>query len=224
MSREALLVLGMHRSGTSAVAGLLVRLGAQPPKTLMEADADNREGYWESSALCAFHERLLQAAGSRGTRPDISTGVGVRRKPTSALGNECRSLLRAEYGDAHRLVVKDPRICRFVPFWLRILQMEDIVPRVVIVHRSPFEVACSLSVPKWSSIATSRSLSGYGTCWPPSSTRVQRVERSFVIGMFSTTGKRWCGRSNRTWEWDGQLVRPRSTRRSALRESRSTPS
>jgi hypothetical protein len=57
--REALLVLGMHRSGTSAVAGLLVRLGAQPPKTLMEGDADNRKGYWESTALCAFHERLL---------------------------------------------------------------------------------------------------------------------------------------------------------------------
>ena len=146
MSREALLVLGMHRSGTSAVTGLLVRLGAQPPKTLMEGDADNREGYWESRVLCAFHERLLHAAGSRWNAAGRLDRSWCERQATTALGDECRNLLRAEYGDTPRLVVKDPRICRFVPFWLRILQMEGIAPRAVIVHRNPLEVAHSLSM------------------------------------------------------------------------------
>ena len=61
MTRKALLVLGPHRGGTSAVAGLLVRLGAEAPRTLMPADTDNPTGYWESVVLCEFHERLLRA-------------------------------------------------------------------------------------------------------------------------------------------------------------------
>jgi hypothetical protein len=136
----------MHRSGTSAVAGLLVRLGAQPPKTLMEGDADNREGYWESIALCAFHERLLKAAGSRWNAAGHLDRSWCEAQAATALGSECRSVLRAEYGDAPRLVIKDPRICRFVPFWLRLLQMEGIAQHVVIVHRNPFDVARSLAV------------------------------------------------------------------------------
>jgi hypothetical protein len=135
----------MHRSGTSAVAGLLVRLGAQPPKTLMEGDADNRGGYWESTVLCAFHERLLRAAGSRWDAAGRLDRDWCEAQATTGLGNECRTLLRAEYGDAPRFVLKDPRICRFVPFWLRLLQMEGVTPRAVLVHRNPLEVARSLS-------------------------------------------------------------------------------
>ena len=65
MSRTALLVLGMHRSGTSATAGLLVRLGVEAPMMLMPADASNPEGYWESRRLWEVHERLLRDADSR---------------------------------------------------------------------------------------------------------------------------------------------------------------
>jgi hypothetical protein len=112
----------------------------------MDDDASNREGHWESKALCAFHERLLQAAGSRWNAAGHLDRSWIEAQATTALGNECRSLLRAEYGDAPRFVVKDPRICRFVPFWLRILQLEGISPRAVLVHRNPLEVARSLSV------------------------------------------------------------------------------
>src|SRR5690349_10750018 len=63
--RTALLVLGMHRSGTSATAGLLVRMGAQSPASLMRPNADNPRGFWESEAFWGFHERLLHAAGDR---------------------------------------------------------------------------------------------------------------------------------------------------------------
>lgn len=49
MSKKmALVVLGMHRSGTSSVAGALAMLGAQPPKTLLAPSDDNPKGFWES--------------------------------------------------------------------------------------------------------------------------------------------------------------------------------
>jgi len=62
--RQAVLVLGMHRSGTSALAGVIARLGAALPKTQVRADLNNKRGYGESSELVQFHERLLASAGS----------------------------------------------------------------------------------------------------------------------------------------------------------------
>ena len=145
MTREALLVLGPHRGGTSAVAGLLVRLGAAAPRTLMAADAENPAGYWESAALCEFHDRLLHAFG---TRWDAFTRLATDRLQSAmldGLGEEGRRVFRTEFGDSPRLVLKDPRICRFVPFWLRILEVEGILPAAVLVLRSPGDVARSLA-------------------------------------------------------------------------------
>ena len=146
VSREALLVLGMHRSGTSATAGLLVRLGAQGPSMLMPADASNPEGYWESRRLWEVHERLLREIGSRW---DAYTHLDTEKLQSSIsadLKDECRRALLAEFGDASRLVLKDPRMCRFVPFWLRVLESEAVTPAAVLVLRRPAEVARSLGV------------------------------------------------------------------------------
>ena len=143
-TRQALLVLGMHRSGTSATAGLLIRLGAQGPASLMGPTVDNPRGFSESDAFYRFHERLLHDASGRWdswTRfsPDW------RDAPIPAeLANEFRTLLEQEFGRAPLFVVKDPRICRLVPFWLRSLEREGIAVAAIIPVRSPLEVAQSL--------------------------------------------------------------------------------
>ena len=62
--RTAYVVLGMHRSGTSSVAGTLALLGAAAPRTLMGPAQDNPKGFWESQVVTAFNDRLLAAAGS----------------------------------------------------------------------------------------------------------------------------------------------------------------
>ena len=49
--REALLVLGMHRSGTSSIAGAMVRLGGVAPLNLLPPADDNPKGFFESSVL-----------------------------------------------------------------------------------------------------------------------------------------------------------------------------
>ena len=62
--KTALIVLGMHRSGTSSVAGALALAGAAAPKHLMPAAADNPKGFWESSAVADFNDRILNREGS----------------------------------------------------------------------------------------------------------------------------------------------------------------
>lgn len=141
--RTAIVVLGMHRSGTSSVAGALSILGAASPRTLMPAAEDNPKGFWESQVLMAFHDRLLEAGGSnwRDWRPFDLPGV-LDRRPEFLL--EARERLDGEF-DGHELIVfKDPRLCRFFPLWEQVL--EDAGYRIVIVTplRSPTEVAASL--------------------------------------------------------------------------------
>jgi hypothetical protein len=146
VTRRAILVLGMHRSGTSALAGLLVHLGVQGPKTLMEANEYNERGYWESARFHEYHDRLLQAAG---TEWDLWTKVtldGLDPQVARQFDVECQSLLAQEFGDAPLFVMKDPRVCRLVPFWQRQLAAAGVEPTAILTVRSPIEVAKSLAV------------------------------------------------------------------------------
>ena len=59
----ALVVLGMHRSGTSALTGMLHRLGVALGEHLMPATNDNPRGYWEHADIVKVHERLMAALG-----------------------------------------------------------------------------------------------------------------------------------------------------------------
>ena len=62
--RRCLLVLGMHRSGTSALTRVLSLLGADLPATLMPPASDNETGFWEPGPLVDYHDRLLSEFGS----------------------------------------------------------------------------------------------------------------------------------------------------------------
>jgi len=53
----AVLVLGMHRSGTSSVAGALIRLGGGAPLSLIPPLPENPRGFWESSVLTTLNDR-----------------------------------------------------------------------------------------------------------------------------------------------------------------------
>jgi hypothetical protein len=154
--RSAILVLGMHRSGTSAVARVLSLLGADLPKSLMRPAADNPRGFWESQKLMTLHDELLAAAGSswddwRRLPPDwleTVTADGLRARLLACLG--------ADFGKSRLFVVKDPRMCRLVPLWRSLLGQFGASVRVVIPVRNPLEVAASLA--RRNGFSTARSL------------------------------------------------------------------
>ena len=61
--QKAICILGMHRSGTSAIARAVNLLGAYigKPDQLMPPKEDNPDGFWEHLSIHSFHERLLKA-------------------------------------------------------------------------------------------------------------------------------------------------------------------
>lgn len=142
--RTALMVLGMHRSGTSALSGVLHMLGAAAPANLMRSDRNNQRGYWESLPIANLNDRILAAGGSRwwdwAAFEESNLDLAVR----GALEAEIARELEVEYGAAPLIVIKDPRICRIVPLWLRALDRLGFEAKIVIPVRNPLETALSL--------------------------------------------------------------------------------
>jgi glycosyltransferase involved in cell wall biosynthesis len=134
----------MHRSGTSALTRVLGLAGADLPRRLIEARPDNERGYWESADVQESHDRLLDALG-RGWDD-------VRPLPTGWLQSEaalrCRqelvATLHRDFEASTLFVLKDPRLCRLLPLWERVLTDFGADPAYVLVFRNPLEVAESL--------------------------------------------------------------------------------
>src|SRR5436190_13838471 len=142
--RAALFVLGMHRSGTSALAGTLAIVGAKAPRTLMAANDGNARGYWESVRLVELNDEILASAGSHWSDWRPISPQWFHSQEAGLFKTRATELLDSEYGTSPTFVIKDPRACRLVPFWVDVLRAAGAEPKIIVPLRSPLEVAHSL--------------------------------------------------------------------------------
>jgi hypothetical protein len=142
--RRALLVVGMHRSGTSAVTRVLGYLGAGLPATLLPPSEFNEPGYWESSVLMALHDELLASCNSAWDDFSALEDDWYGTETESDFRRRFIEALESEFGEEDLFVLKDPRIVRFIPFWQRLLKEIEVKPLFVVPYRDPFAVAASL--------------------------------------------------------------------------------
>jgi GT2 family glycosyltransferase len=142
---SAIVVAGMHRTGTSAVTRVLALLGIDLPRHLVPGLPNNNDlGFWESVPIAQAHDRFLASIGS--AWDDVSPlppSVFASVKADTFIG-ELDALLDSEYGDSSLFVVKDPRLCRLMPLWIAALKRFGARPSFVITTRNPLEVAGSL--------------------------------------------------------------------------------
>src|SRR5271167_3569026 len=103
----------MHRSGTSAVAGTLTKLGARAPKRLMTANSGNALGYFESVAFMQFHDELLASAGSEWSDWRLFNPGWYQSPEAPEFKRRAKELFAEEFDGSALPVLKDPRICRF---------------------------------------------------------------------------------------------------------------
>ena len=142
--RTCALVLGMHRSGTSALTRVLNLLGCDLPTTLMGADETNEAGHWESTVICKLIDRILASAGTSWDDWGEFNPGWFKSPRMEEFHEEARSVLYEEFGSSRLFVLKDPRICRIVPFWLDVLETAGIRPVIISPVRNPIEVSASL--------------------------------------------------------------------------------
>lgn len=142
--RNCIMVLGMHRSGTSALTRAISLLGAALPKNMLGANPTNETGHWEPLRLLELHDRMLAEAGSRWDdwRPFDPNDLGAAR--LRFYKAEIARLIDEEFGTAPVFVLKEPRISRFVPLYAEILKRMNVDVRYVLTQRNPLAVIASL--------------------------------------------------------------------------------
>ncbi len=135
--RIAVVVLGMHRSGTSALTRSLSLAGlALPPDT---------GRVWESRTIIRLDERILARFGLEWHQPGRIGAERLLGSEFADLHGEALKALGGLFGPTGSFVVKEPRMARLVPFWDRVLRDFGAEPRYVLTLRSPADVASSLA-------------------------------------------------------------------------------
>ena len=143
-----LLLVGMHRSGTSLLGSVLPELGVGMPGDLIAGDAHNPEGYFERKDVTQLQEKLLIEldrfwAGPRGAQPLPSQWKSDPATLNCEQG--LRSLLKEEaLRQQGPWAIKDPRSSVFLPLWRQLCKELDIPLRLVLAVRDPEAVVASV--------------------------------------------------------------------------------
>lgn len=125
------------------VANLLSAMGVPFGDRLMPPGKDNPKGFFEDIDFVDLNDRLLQHSGCKWSSPEFPSERDQWSVPK--LQEEAGRLLDKRLTDnAGVFGLKDPRMCRLLPFWRYPLLMLNVKVRCVIVIRHPFAIASSL--------------------------------------------------------------------------------
>lgn len=141
----AVLIVGMHRSGTSALGGVLNLLGVPAPEAQVTTDHHNQRGYFEPQRIVDFHEALFARLGSPSNDPLPVDYAWLDGPVGEAAAQELAALLDDEFGAEPVRLFKDPRMCRLLPVWTRALDIAGRPSVAILPTRQPLEVAGSLA-------------------------------------------------------------------------------
>lgn len=139
----AVLLLGPHRCGTSCMTHLIHEAGFHAGRDVLGPHVCNARGLWENGAVVAFNERLLSGIGAMWCDP---APVSLREclAPDAPEREALATLLRDQYPVDRDIVIKDPRVSRLAPLYIRVLHDLGYRVRLAIALRHPGESADSL--------------------------------------------------------------------------------
>ena len=143
-----ILIVGMHRSGTSLLGNLLHAAGVALPGPLIAGDKHNPEGYFERADITDLQEQLLIDLdrwwpSAQGMLP-LPEGW-LHRPETQAAAQLLNLCLTNESQRQHGpWAIKDPRSSLLLPLWQQVCQELAIPLRLVLAVRNPAEVVISL--------------------------------------------------------------------------------
>lgn len=141
-AKHAVLVLGMHRSGTSVLTGILQRMGLYLGENLMPSSPTNPKGYFEHLEINGLNIKILEAFGSswHDILPLKIPSIPLIHNSI----NEIKKAIKKNFDHVENFGLKDPRICLLLPYYLAALENLGYTPKLIVALRNPFEIAASL--------------------------------------------------------------------------------
>lgn len=143
-SRRAVLILGMHRSGTSAATRVINLLGAELGSDLVPPGPDNRDGFWEHAEAVRINDELLHGLGRTWYDMREMPAGWVDSPHAKSAARRIGELIEREFAASSLCVVKDPRMCLTAPSWIDAFEARGFAVDCLFVVRDPREVVESL--------------------------------------------------------------------------------
>ena len=143
MRKKIIVVLGMHRSGTSAITRGLQTLGVNLGSSLIPPDDNNEKGFFEDIEINSFNNQLLSALGSDWHALSFIPSSLFEQENLLPLKLRAIELMRTRIGE-QPFGMKDPRIGRLLPFWHAVFNSLNVSPSYLIAIRHSMSVARSL--------------------------------------------------------------------------------
>ena len=142
-----ILCLGPHRTGTSAVTAAIAALGADLGFASVYANEENQKGFFEHPDLIALNEKVLAALSGAWDAPAFDGRQALALADpglVAGLHDEAVAFLTRVFSGSDLAVLKDPRLCVLLGFWLPAIRAAGFA-RIDIVHvlRDPAEAALS---------------------------------------------------------------------------------
>lgn len=149
-----IIILGMHRSSTSMLSGLLIQgLGYNIGGPSLPAAADNPKGFFERGDVVDMNNIFLNSQGTTWDNNDkiggYNTSLTEKQLQSEIQVNETFAEILDFYNGDHKVpyLHKDPRTCLTLPVWLKHLNHR---PAILFTYRNPLEVAMSLQKREYS--------------------------------------------------------------------------
>ncbi len=140
--KKCILIIGMHRSGTSAIAGLINILGINFGKELMPATKHNEKGYFENINIYKINEEILKDIGSSWDNTE-ELPIGWE-KNINIQKNKLLNFIEEEFKNDEVFAIKDPRLSLLLPIYLEILEKLNISPILILSEREDAEIIKSI--------------------------------------------------------------------------------
>lgn len=140
----AVLIIGMHRSGTSAITRVANLLGLYLGDFTTAASQYNAKGYWEHTNIVPINDEILNTLGSSWYDTMPLPKDWWQNHKLDIYKQKLETILLDDFKNSHLWGIKDPRISILLPLWLPVLQKVCDKIHLIHVYRHPKEVACSL--------------------------------------------------------------------------------
>jgi hypothetical protein len=144
--QRLLLIVGMYRSGSSALAHALAALGYYPGSEadLRAGDEFNEGGYWENQRIMRLNDMITAQFGLGDFACQCLPENWQDFPATPHLLQHAASQVQSLYSGREFAGWKDPRTTRLLPFWLSVLELAGFEPQFLAPIRDPVAVAQSL--------------------------------------------------------------------------------
>jgi len=154
VKKKCIVVLGMHRSGTSALTGMLQMLGIELGNEILAPSDENIKGFFENIDILNLNEKILSENNS--SWDDTNYNLIIDSEKKEKYVSEAKKIIEDNFSYNKIFVIKDPRLCITFPIWEQALAELNIMIKIILPYRNPFETAKSLK--KRDGFSTEKSL------------------------------------------------------------------